>query len=90
MCRGAGNGAVTSPPIRLALCNGLVHCGRENAEIAVTVEAFVASTAASGANPEVIDVPHGQHGFDMLDHTEDFRQAVAHAMTWVAAGLHTH
>ena len=65
----------------------LTRVGREHAEIAATVEVFVAATAASGANLEVIDVPDGQHGFDMLDHTEDSRQAVTRAMTWVAAGL---
>jgi acetyl esterase/lipase len=59
-------------------------------EVDPRFEAFVAATAVSGANLEVIDVPDGQHGFDMLDHTEDSRQAVTRAMTWVAAGLHTH
>jgi hypothetical protein len=35
----------------------------------------------------VIDVPHGQHGFDMLDHDEESRAAVRQAMTWVVTAL---
>jgi acetyl esterase/lipase len=36
---------------------------------------------------EVIDVPGGQHGFDMLDHTDESRRAVEQAADWVSQRL---
>ncbi|NJC22656.1 acetyl esterase/lipase [Arthrobacter pigmenti] len=41
----------------------------------------------SSASLEVIDVPEGQHGFDMLDHTAESREAVTQAVDWVSAAL---
>ncbi|MFC3960952.1 hypothetical protein [Nocardia jiangsuensis] len=32
---------------------------------------------------EVIDVPNGQHSFDVLDHTDESRAAVERAVRWV-------
>ena len=59
----------------------------ERPEVAATVEAFVSSAAANGAHLQVIDVAEGQHGFDMLDHTEQSRTAVAEAMAWGSEAL---
>lgn len=61
----------------------LTRVGRERAEIAATVEAFAASAELHRVAVDVIDVPEGQHGFDMLDHTDSSRAAVTDAMTWV-------
>jgi acetyl esterase/lipase len=65
----------------------LTRVGRERAEIAATVEAFVAAARAAGARLEIIDVPHGQHGFDVLDHTDESREAVRRALDAVLAAL---
>jgi acetyl esterase/lipase len=63
----------------------LTRAGRDRPEIAPTVESFIA--AASGARLEIIDVPNGQHGFDMLDHTDESRAAVNRALDTVLAYL---
>jgi acetyl esterase/lipase len=65
----------------------LTRVGRERPEIAVTVEAFVAEAERRHAELTIIDVPEGQHSFDILDHNESSRAAVSQAMTWVAAAL---
>lgn len=49
-----------------------------------TVEAFV---AAAPAGLETIDVPDGHHSFDVLDHTDQSREAVERAFAWVFAHL---
>ncbi|HEY0474365.1 MAG TPA: nuclear transport factor 2 family protein, partial [Kribbella sp.] len=36
---------------------------------------------------DIIDVPKGQHGFDMLDHTDESRAAVTKALDWAIAHL---
>ncbi|MFJ4832117.1 alpha/beta fold hydrolase [Streptomyces sp. NPDC088747] len=65
----------------------LTRIGRELPEIAATVEEFLAAAKDSGAHVEVVDVPHGRHGFESLDPTEESRQAVHHAMRSVRAHL---
>jgi acetyl esterase/lipase len=73
--------AVESLPILLT------RVGRERAEIADTVKAFTASAKSHQVAIDVVDVPDGQHGFDMLDHTERSRAGVMEAMAWVSAAL---
>ncbi|MGH3395801.1 MAG: hypothetical protein ACRDPO_14035 [Streptosporangiaceae bacterium] len=65
----------------------LTRVGRERPPIADTVEAFIAAARASQARVEVIDVPHGQHAFDVLDHTDESRTAVENAFDTVVAHL---
>lgn len=65
----------------------LTRVGRERAEIAETVAAFVTAAEAQGASLEVIDVADGQHGFDTLDHDDDSRRAVREALSWVTSAL---
>jgi len=65
----------------------LTQVGRERPEIAATVTAFTAAARASDIQLEIIDVPDGQHGFDMLDHTVQSREAVSRAFTAVLAAL---
>ena len=65
----------------------LTRVGRERPPIADTVEAFIAAARASQARLEVIDVPHGQHAFDVLDHTDESRTAVENAFDTVVAHL---
>ena len=63
----------------------LTRAGRERPEIAATVEAFTTAADRCGAKLEVIDVPGGRHGFDMLDDTEESREAVRRALNAVLA-----
>lgn len=63
----------------------LTRAGRERPQVAVTVEAFTTAADRCGAQLEIIDVPGGQHGFDMLDHTDESRHAVRRALDAVLA-----
>jgi acetyl esterase/lipase len=65
----------------------LTRVGRERPAIASTVEAFIAAARACQARLEIIDVPHGQHAFDIRDHNDESSQAVEHAFGTVAAHL---
>jgi len=67
----------------------LTRVGRERAEVAATVEAFTAAAELHGVGIDVIDVPDGQHGFDMLDHADSSRAAVTEAMNSVTTALST-
>jgi acetyl esterase/lipase len=68
----------TSWPSRLAA---------KRPHLAAAVEAFVAAARAGGARLEIIEVPDGQHGFDMLDHTDQSRRAVEHALYTVLTAV---
>lgn len=59
----------------------------ERAEIAVTVEEFLAVAEKCDADVEVIDVPLGHHGFETIDHTEQARDAVERAVRSVLGHL---
>jgi dienelactone hydrolase len=59
---------VAAPPIVLT------RVGRERPLLATFVEQFV--TAAAAAPLEIIDVPAGQHAFDVLDDTDESRAAL--------------
>jgi alpha-beta hydrolase superfamily lysophospholipase len=58
----------------------LTRAGREQAEIAATVEEFLTAAGQCGADVEVVDVPHGHHMFETLDPTDESREAVHRAM----------
>ena len=62
----------------------LTRAGLEHEELAGPVAEFV---SAGGAALDIIDVPKGHHGFDMLDHTEESRAAVTKALDWAIAHL---
>ncbi|MEU4779906.1 alpha/beta hydrolase [Micromonospora sp. NPDC023633] len=65
----------------------LTRAGRERQEIAETVAVFLDAATDAGVRVEVIDVPDGQHGFDMLDHTDESRRAVGRAADWISQRL---
>lgn len=65
----------------------LTRAGQENLDVAEAVDAFVAAAVETGANLEIIDVPDGRHGFDMVDHTDQSRVAVESALDWVGSQL---
>ncbi len=74
----AGNVSTSVLPVLLT------RVGRERAELAGPVAEFV---SAGGTALDIIDVPKGQHGFDMLDHDEESRAAVTKALDWAIAHL---
>jgi acetyl esterase/lipase len=65
----------------------LTRAGRERPQVADAVKAFVAAARTCGAKLEIVDVPHGRHGFDMLDHTDESRKAVGQAIEAVLNAL---
>ncbi len=65
----------------------LTRVGRESASIQATVDAFLAAAAMTGTLVDVVEVPDGRHGFDMLDHTEASRRAVIEAADLVTDHL---
>jgi acetyl esterase/lipase len=65
----------------------LTRVGRERPELAEALERFVVAAEDAGVQLEIVDVPHGQHAFDMFDHTDESRDAVRRAMAAVVARL---
>jgi dienelactone hydrolase len=65
----------------------LTRPGQEQPDYAEAVDVFVAAAAEAGANLEIIDLPDGHHGFDMVDHTDQSKAAVERALDWVTSRL---
>ncbi|MFG3155296.1 alpha/beta fold hydrolase [Streptomyces sp. NPDC048219] len=65
----------------------LTRVGLEMPEIAAGVAEFLAAAEECGAGVEVIDVPHGHHGFETRDVTDESREAVRRAMRAVLRHL---
>jgi hypothetical protein len=65
----------------------LTKVGKERPDWQASVDRFLATAADTGAEVHVIEVPEGQHGFDVLDHTEESRQAVLEATDFVVENL---
>lgn len=65
----------------------LTRVGLEGDQVAATVTEFVAAAERAGARLDLIDVPHGHHGFDQVDPGEESQVAVRAAMSWVADRL---
>ncbi|MFI5695248.1 alpha/beta hydrolase family protein [Kribbella sp. NPDC051586] len=62
--------------------------GHELADVAPTQPPFIDAARAAGVRLEVIEAPNGRHGFDVLDHTDESRQAVGSALAAVSASVH--
>ncbi|HET6741235.1 MAG TPA: nuclear transport factor 2 family protein [Kribbella sp.] len=80
LARGGGVGKASSTDLPVLL----TRAGLEREELAGPVAEFV---SAGGTALDIIDVPKGHHGFDMLDHTEESRAAVTKALDWAIAHL---
>jgi dienelactone hydrolase len=65
----------------------LTRAGQEDPDYAKAVDGFVAAASDAGADLEIIDVPDGHHGFDMVDHTDQSKAAVERALGWVTSRL---
>ncbi|MFE7031585.1 alpha/beta hydrolase family protein [Streptomyces sp. NPDC057621] len=65
----------------------LTRAGLETPQIAATVREFVTTAKETKAPVEIIDVPHGRHGFETDEPTDASREAVAGAVRTVLAHL---
>ncbi|MFD3532960.1 alpha/beta fold hydrolase [Streptomyces sp. NPDC058664] len=74
-------GTADGPPVVLT------RAGREHPAFAATVEEFLTAAGEKGAAVEIVDVPHGRHGFELVDPTDESRAAVERAMRSVLAHL---
>jgi hypothetical protein len=61
----------------------VTRIGLEDPEIQASVERLLAVAPSA----TIIDVPHGRHGFDLLDHNPESRDAVTQALDAVTAVL---
>ena len=68
----------------------LTRAGRDRDEVLTGIDAFVAAARSAGTATDVIDVPNGQHAFELLDDTDESRRAITQAMEWVTNQLRTH
>jgi acetyl esterase/lipase len=65
----------------------LTRAGLEAAPFAAGVEAFVTAAMATDARLQIIDVPNGRHSFDILDDTDESRDAIEQALDAVTGLL---
>ncbi|WP_030602185.1 alpha/beta hydrolase [Streptomyces achromogenes] len=65
----------------------LTRAGLETPQIAATVERFLEAAAEAGTPVQIIDVPHGAHGFELHGPMDESREAVTRAMTAVLSHL---
>ncbi|GAA0594452.1 alpha/beta hydrolase [Streptomyces crystallinus] len=65
----------------------LTRVGLEMAEIATTVEEFLASAEECGADVEIVDVPDGHHGFETSDPGDESCAAIQRALRSVLGHL---
>lgn len=65
----------------------LTRVGKERPDWQAAVDRFLATATATGTSVRVIDLPEGQHGFDVLDHTEESWRAVHTAADFVVEHL---
>ncbi|MGW6008303.1 alpha/beta hydrolase [Streptomyces sp. NPDC055210] len=65
----------------------LTRAGLETPQIAATVREFMTAAQETKAPVEIIDVPHGRHGFETDEPTDATREAVAAAVRTVLARL---
>jgi len=61
----------------------VTRVGLEEPELAHALDRLLAAAPSA----RIIDVPHGRHGFDLLDHNGESREAVAQALEAVTALL---
>ncbi|MEV7327157.1 hypothetical protein [Micromonospora sp. NPDC093244] len=67
----------------------LTRAGRDIPPVLAGIDAFLPAAASHGWQVQVIEVPDGQHSFDILDHTAQSSEAVLAARDAVLALLDT-
>lgn len=65
----------------------LTRVGKEFPRLAAEQDEFAAAARSQGVDLTVIEVPDGQHGFDVADDTDQSRQALNEALDFVQAQL---
>jgi acetyl esterase/lipase len=65
----------------------VVRAGRDAKPLNDTLDAFVAAVLSKNGPVSLINYPGGDHGFEILNDTEDTRRVIAQSIAWVKSRL---
>ena len=65
----------------------VVRAGRDAKTLNDSIDAFVAAALSKNAPVSLINYPAGDHGFEMLNDTDETRRVIAQSIAWVKARL---
>jgi acetyl esterase/lipase len=65
----------------------VVRAGRDQKAINDSIDAFVAAALAKNAPVTLINYPAGDHGFEILNDTDETRRVIAQSIAWVKSHL---
>jgi acetyl esterase/lipase len=65
----------------------VVRAGRDSKMLNDSIEAFVAAALSKNAPVSLINYPAGDHGFEILNDTEETRRVIAQSIEWVKSRL---
>jgi acetyl esterase/lipase len=65
----------------------IVRAGRDAKPLNENIDAFVATALAKNAPVSLINYPSGDHGFEILNDTEETRRVIAESIAWVKSHL---
>lgn len=65
----------------------VVRAGRDAKPLNDSIDAFVAAALAKNAPVTLINYPAGDHGFEILNDTDETRRIIAESITWVKSRL---
>jgi acetyl esterase/lipase len=65
----------------------VVRVGRDGRALNDNIDAFVAAALAKNAPVTLINYPAGEHGFEILNDTDETRRVIAQSVSWVKSRL---
>jgi len=63
----------------------VVRAGRDAKALNDSIDAFVAAALARNALVSLINYPAGDHGFEVLNDTDETRRVIAQSLAWLKA-----
>ena len=66
----------------------VVRAGRDAKPLNDSIDAFVAAGLAKNGPVSLINYPAGDHGFEILNDTDETRRVIAQSIAWVKSRLH--
>ena len=65
----------------------VVRAGRDAKPLNDSIDAFVATALSKNAPVSLINYPAGDHGFEILNDTDETRRVIAQSIAWVKSRL---
>jgi acetyl esterase/lipase len=65
----------------------VVRAGRDSRALNDSIDAFVAAAVSKNAPVSMINYPAGEHGFEILNDTDETRRVIAQSIAWVKRQL---